>query len=162
MKSVSISGVVTASVTMTLCGVVNAVFNLLRRALHLFDTVRDAAQFDPNWKDVAVSVYDLAVLLRVSSGILAAAQVIAGIMGIIYASKHHFGKKPLKSAALPILLGVICTIAGAASIFSLIISATANGENAFLAAALTITQLVVPIIFTVTSVRFDRSIGGHI
>lgn len=156
MAKAKSSGVVISSVSMILCGAINSVFNILRRITHLLGTVRTATQPDTiHWSRAALSVYDIYAIFSLSMGILAIMQIILGIIGVIYASAHTLRKKPISGAALPLFLGVICSIVGAVSTISLIIS---RQGTAFMIFALTLTQLAVPIIFSVLTGKFHRSL----
>lgn len=162
MKTYSAASVVVASVTMLLCGILNAALNILQRFSHFMDTVRTAAEFNTDltsvsdWADIAVSVYDVYAVFNLSSGILAAVQIAAGAAGIISAVIHTYGKNKDKPPVMPLVFGVLCTVSGAVGTASLIAS---RGAGAFLAFTLVLTQLVVPIIFLRTSIKYRCAFG---
>ena len=157
MSDRNVSGMVIASVTMLLCSAYNAVFNILRRFSHLLGNVRTAAELKidytnpPVWKDIAFSVYDLIVIFNLSAGILALLQLIAAISGFVCAARHGLRKEPLKSALPPYVLGIICSLVGTVSVFSMI---AARSAGTVLSAVLVLTQLVVPILFAAEAGKF--------
>ena len=148
-----------SSAIMILCGFYNTIFNVLRRVFHLLGTVRNAAELQEEyigsagWRDIAVSVYDLVVIFNLSSGALAVLQIIAGILGAVFAALYAFREKTPKGTWLPAFFGGLCIVFGAASSFSLYMS---HSAGAFLAFTLAVTQLAVPIVFMITAVRFRR------
>ena len=149
-----------SSAVMLLCGFYNIIFNLLRRASHFIGTLREAAQLETDytqvgaWKDIAVSVYDLLVLVRLSSGILAAVQLAAAVIGLVYAALFSFRKAPPKGFWLPCALGVFCILLGAVSVSSAIL---AKSVGALLGAVLCITSVIVPTAFTVAALRIRKN-----
>lgn len=161
MKDRKVSPLVTASVAMALGGFFSGIFNIIRRAFHLFGFAREAAKLDTDytdpsqWKNIAVSVYDLAVIFGLSSGVLAVLMIVTGSVGIIYALKHYFGRTPLKSAVFPIILGVICSLLGLVSAVSLILS---RSVSFFMTVTIVIISLIVPILFTYNAAKFHRGL----
>lgn len=156
MNDRNVSGITIASVTMLMCSAYNAVFHILLRFSHLLDTVRSAAELNtPFWKDIVISVYDLAVVFTLSSGMLAVVQLTAAVAGIICAACHGLQKKPLKSAALPYVFGIICSLLGIISVCSMILS---RSSGTMLSVVLIITQLVVPLLFSAEARKFHNRI----
>ena len=139
------------SFVMLLCGIGNAVINILRRILHLVSAVTTAAEMKTdysaveNWKDIAVSIYDLTVIFSLSFGIIAVLQLAAAGAGIIYSISHSVGKGRLRHRSVPFALGVICTVFGAISI---VIMLLLHSTNVFLTIIIIVLQLVLPVIFT--------------
>ena len=150
-----------ASAIMLLCGFYNTIFNVLRRATHLLGTVREAARLetdytDPEeWKSLALSVYDLVVIVRLSSGILAAVQIAAAAVGLIYAALYAFREKPPRGMWLPAVLGALCLAAGAVSVAS---SAVTQSTGVFLIFVLSITEVLVPLGYVIAAGKFKSSV----
>ena len=150
---------VVASVTMLLCGAYNTIFNILRRASRLLGFVRGAAELNtdlteiPVWKDIAVSVYDIIAIFNLSSGMLAAVQMTAGAVGLIYAALYFYRERATGGAAIPGLIGILTSFLGVLSVFSLYLS---RSSGAFLLFTLVLTQVLVPILFTSAAFRFNK------
>ena len=150
-----VSFTVASSAAVLLGGVCGGLLYLLRRAAHLLDTVRGAANFVSydffaGWKDIALSVGDIIAIFNVSLGVLAILEIAAGLSGLLLAAVCRFKNSPPKLAVLPSILGVLCVLLGAAAAVSLIMSGTAG---AFFTFAVVLMQLVLPIIFTIAAIR---------
>ena len=162
MKTYSAASVVIASVTMLLCGILNAALNILQRFSHFMDTVRTAAEFNTDltsvsdWADIAVSVYDIYVIFNLSSGILAAVQIISGISALICVIIDTYGKNKIKFHILPLFFGIVCVIFGIISTISLIVL---HSAGVFITLLLVLTKLFVPIIFLRTIIIQNRNIN---
>ena len=159
MKTYSAASVVIASVTMLLCGILNAALNILQRFSHFMDTVRTAAEFNTDltnvsdWADIAVSVYDIYVIFNLSSGILAAVQIISALICVTI---DTYGKNKIKFHILPLFFGIVCVIFGIISTISLIVL---HSAGVFITLLLVLTKLFVPIIFLRTIIIQNRNIN---
>ena len=165
MKTNSALNVVIVSVSMILCGFLSGAFNILQRFLHLMGTVKNAAELntDPasvsDWLNIAVSVYDIYVLFNLSSGIIAAVQVISGISGLICEAVYTYGKSKRNLIILPIFFCAVCVVFGIVSVISLI---ALRSMGIFFSIISVITKLIIPIVFLRTLILHNKNRCNYI
>ena len=154
------SKMIIISVTSVFCGLCNFVLNLLRRAVNVIGTIKNAAnaQYSYNepqsWLKTLGWLIDIKLLCDHSLGILSVVQIVSGIIGIIFVVSVNSSKKQQadRFRFFPFLCGVIMCLVGFLS-FAIILL---RSPSVIFVIAAFFTMIVIPVLFAVFSEKFWR------
>lgn len=156
--------VIVSSSAVIICGLLNFILTLLRKAFGVIDTVSDIAQSNLDysqvgtWKKLLSAAGSIKAIFTLSVNALTILQIISGIIGIALAilvnsKKSKVSSKFVKFKIIPFICGIIISVLGAVSYLALLLS---KSSPIFLSIIMFLTVLFVPIIFTVFSKGFWR------
>lgn len=157
---------IVSSAALILCGLLNFVLTLLRKALGIIDTVTDIAQSNLDytsvgtWSSILAAIGNIKAVYSLSVNTLTVLQIISGIVGIIFAIAVNSKKTSNKAERFkitPFICGIITCVFGGISYISLLLS---KNSSVFFRTVMFVTVLIVPIIFTVFSNRFRKGDKG--
>ena len=157
--------VIISSIALIICGLLNFVLILIRKAVGIIGTVSDIAQSNVDYSEVGTwtgflsKINDVIAVFNLSVNVLTIVQIIAGIVGIIIAvgaNKKKYIEKEYSNWVerfifAPFVCGIIVSVLGGISYLSLIMS---KSSSTFFYIVMFVTVLAVPIIYTVFSYRF--------
>lgn len=159
--------VIISSIALIICGLLNFVLILLRKAVGIISTVNDIAQSNVDYSEVGTwtgflsTINDVRAVFNLSVNVLTIIQIIAGIVGIIiavgankkkYIKKEH-GDMAERFISAPFVCGIAACVLGGISYLSLVMS---KSSSAFFYIVMFVTVLAVPITYTVFSYRFRK------